>query len=57
MVLICIVSQETISNINSKGAILDQLLENTEISFDQTMQDLLDYWRDRLNRNEKFLAR
>lgn len=28
-----------------------------EITFDQTMEDLLDYWRDRLNRNEKFLSR
>lgn len=28
-----------------------------EISFDQTMQDLLDYWRSRLQKNEKLLKR
>lgn len=28
-----------------------------EISFEQTMQDLLNYWRERVNRGEQFLTR
>ena len=28
-----------------------------EISFDQTMEDLLNYWRERVNSNENFLVR
>lgn len=28
-----------------------------EISFEKTMQDLLDYWRERVSRGEKFLVR
>jgi GDP-D-mannose dehydratase len=28
-----------------------------EISFDQTMEDLLNYWRERVNNNENFLVR
>ncbi len=28
-----------------------------EISFDQTMEDLLDYWRERIKSNQKFLTR
>lgn len=28
-----------------------------EIAFDQTMRDLLDYWRERVGRNEAFLTR
>lgn len=28
-----------------------------EISFDQTISDLLNYWRDRVNQNENFLTR
>ena len=28
-----------------------------EISFDQTMTDLLNYWRDRINKGEEFLTR
>lgn len=28
-----------------------------EITFEQTMQDLLDYWRHRVNKGEKFLTR
>ena len=27
------------------------------IPFEKTMQDLLDYWRERVNRGEKFLTR
>lgn len=30
---------------------------NPQISFDKTMKDLLDYWRDRINSGEKFLSR
>ena len=28
-----------------------------QISFDKTMQDLLDYWRNRIGEGEKFLSR
>ena len=28
-----------------------------EISFERTMQDLLDYWRDRVSSNQNFLVR
>ena len=28
-----------------------------KISFDKTMKDLLDYWRERINSGEKFLSR
>ena len=28
-----------------------------EIPFEQIMQDLLDYWRERINRGENFLSR
>ena len=34
-----------------------RLVRDTEITFEQTMEDLLNYWREMMNAGHKFLTR